>query len=151
MNTQTRFEEIVEKFREREFRMTPQRMAIIKILCSSPEHLSASELHTQIKAQFPTTSLATIYKTLAVLKDMGQVVEISFGSDKDSHFDGLTPTPHPHLICTRCEQILDIELNDAQNLIKTDWVKSVAERTGFQVSGHRFDIYGLCPTCQTIE
>jgi Fur family peroxide stress response transcriptional regulator len=149
MNTKTRFEEIVEKFREQEFRMTPQRMAIIKILCTSPEHLSASELHEQIKAQFPTTSLATIYKTLTVLKEMGQVIEISFGSDKDSHFDGLEPTPHPHLICIRCEKIVDAELDDAQHLIESDLVKVIGERTGYQVTNHRFDIYGLCPTCQT--
>ncbi|MBN1878305.1 MAG: transcriptional repressor [Anaerolineae bacterium] len=151
MNTNDRLEQIIEKFRAREYRMTPQRMALLEILCTSTEHLSAAELYERIRAQFPTTSLATVYKTLAVLKEMGEVLEISFGSDNDSHYDGYNVMPHPHLICVRCNKIVDVETTATQTLIELEHVKAIAERAGYKMINHRFDIYGLCPACQAQE
>jgi len=52
-------------------------------------------------------SQATVYKTLALLKEMGQVLEINLRDD--SHYDGNRPQPHPHLICIRCNKIVDGE------------------------------------------
>ena len=66
-------------------------------------------LYEQIKVQFPTMSLATVYKTLDLLKELGEVIEIDLHDD--SHFDGNRPYPHPHLICTSCKKIMDGELD----------------------------------------
>jgi Fur family peroxide stress response transcriptional regulator len=65
---QARLEELVEKLREREYRITPQRLAILRILSASDGHPSAEHIFDQIKVEFPTTSLATVYKTIARLK-----------------------------------------------------------------------------------
>ena len=54
-------------------------------------------------------SQATVYKTLALLKDLGQVLEI--GLRDDNHYDGNRPQPHPHLICIKCNKIVDAELS----------------------------------------
>jgi len=61
-------------------------------------------------------SHATVYKTLAVLKDMGQVLEIDLRDD--SHYDGNYPEPHPHLICIKCNKIIDGEADLDQFPIK---------------------------------
>ncbi len=61
----------------------------------------------EIKRRFPTLSQATVYKTLSLLKDMGQVLEIDLRGD--SRYDGHRPEPHPHLICIRCDKIIDGE------------------------------------------
>jgi Fur family peroxide stress response transcriptional regulator len=142
MDPQARFEELVNKLREREYRLTPQRIALLRLLAASEGHPSASHLYDQIKDQFPTTSLATVYKTLNVLKEIDEVLELGF-SNGDNRYDGNNPQPHPHLICVNCQNILDAEVGLAQNLIH-----EVAQSSGYQIVGHRLDFYGLCPDCQ---
>ena len=142
---QARFEELLSKLREREYRLTPQRVALLRILAASDGHPSASHLYDQLQAQFPTTSPGTVYKTLSLLKDLDEVLELGF-SDDDNRYDGNMPYPHPHLICVRCRKITDPEVSLAQNL-----VQEVARQSRFRIVGHRLDFYGLCPDCQDAE
>ena len=142
MDSEARFEELVNKLRERGYRLTPQRIALLRLLAASDGHPSASHLYDQIKDQFPTTSLATVYKTLNVLKEIDEVLELGF-SNGDNRYDGSKPYPHPHLICINCQKILDSEVSLAQNL-----VQEVAQSSGYQIVNHRLDFCGLCPGCQ---
>lgn len=142
MDPRARFEDMVSKLREREYRLTPQRIALLRLLAASDDHPSAHQLYDQMKDQFPTTSLATVYKTLNVLKEMDEVLELGF-SGNDNRYDGNKPYPHPHLICVRCQKILDPEVSLARNLIQ-----EVAQSSGYRIVGHRLDFYGLCPDCQ---
>ena len=139
---QARFEELMNKLREHEYRLTPQRVALLRLLATSVGHPSATQLYDQLRDQFPTTSPGTVYKTLNLLKDMDEVLELGF-SDDDNRYDGNKPYPHPHLICMRCRKITDPEVSLAQGL-----VQEVARQSGFQIVGHRLDFYGLCPDCQ---
>lgn len=141
-DAQARFEQLIAKLREREYRLTPQRVELIRLIASSKGHPSASRLYTQIKVQFPTMSLATVYKTLDLLKELGEVLEI--GLRDDSHYDGNKPYPHPHLICTKCQKIMDGELDTAVKNI----VQEVEQNFGFQIVKHQLDFYGICPDCQ---
>jgi len=138
---QTRLEEVIARLREQGLRLTPQRMAVLKVLISNNEHLSAEQIYERVKVDFPMTSLATIYKTVTVLKEMGEVLELGF-SDDSNRYDG-NPHPHPHLICTMCKKIMDIDADDLGEL-----PKQVARRTGYKIVSHRFDFYGICPQCQ---
>jgi len=142
IDRQARFEELMSTLQERGYRLTPQRVALLRLLAASDEHPSAAQLYDQLKAQFPTTSPATIYKTLNLLKDLGEVLELGF-SDDDNRYDGRKPYPHPHLICIRCRRIIDPDVGLAQNL-----VQEVARLSGYQVVSHRLDFYGICPDCQ---
>jgi len=142
VDPQARFEALVARLREQECRLTPQRIALLRILASSDGHPSAAQLYDQLHAQFPTTSPGTIYKTLNLLKDLDEVLELGF-SDDDRRYDGNKPYPHPHLICVRCRKIIDPELSLAQDL-----VQQVAEKSGYQIISHRLDFYGVCPECQ---
>ena len=71
-DSQARWEELVEKLREQDYRIAPQRLAILRILADSDGHPSAEHIFSQIKGEFPTTILATVYKTIATLKAMGE-------------------------------------------------------------------------------
>ena len=142
MDPQARFEELVTKLKEREYRLTPQRIALLRLLATDDGHPSAAQLYDQIKEQFPTTSLATVYKTLNVLKEIDEVLELGFGHG-DNRYDGNKPYPHPHLVCIRCGKILDPEVSLAQDL-----AQEVAQSSGYQIVSHRLDFYGLCPECQ---
>lgn len=142
---QTRFEELINRLREREYRLTPQRVALVRLLAASDGHPSAAQLYDQLRDQFPTTSPGTVYKTLNLLKDLDEVLELGF-SDDDNRYDGNRPHPHPHLICVRCRKIMDPPVGMAQSL-----VQEVAQQSGYRIIGHRLDFYGLCPDCQDSE
>jgi Fur family peroxide stress response transcriptional regulator len=142
VDPETRFQVLVDRLREQGYRLTPQRVALMRLLASSDGHPSASDLYDQLRAEFPTTSLATIYKTLNLLKGLDEVLELGF-SDDDNRYDGNRPRPHSHLICIRCRKIIHPHVSMAQEL-----VPQVAEESGYEVVSHRLDFYGVCPDCQ---
>ncbi len=139
---EARFCELLVKLRARHYRMTPQRLALLHVIATSEAHPSAAHLYEQVQAQFPSMSFATVYKTLNMLKEMGEVLELGF-SDDDNRFDGRQPAPHPHLICTHCRKIVDLDAVPVAEL-----TSEMARRTGFEILSHRLDFYGLCPDCR---
>ncbi|MCJ7626259.1 MAG: transcriptional repressor [Anaerolineaceae bacterium] len=146
MNEQTdRLEKLTIKLREKGHRMTPQRIAILRVLIGSSEHPNAEQIYDQIKNDFPTTSLATVDKTVTMLKQMGEIVELD-GGGGSTRYDCRELHPHPHLICTNCGRILDIDIDlDILNLDKL--CQEMTQRTGYQVSKYRLDFFGICPQC----
>lgn len=140
--SESRLKELIERLRERGCRITPQRLAILRILTSSANHPSAEDIFEQLRAQFPTTSLATVYKMITMLKEMNEVLELEF-SDCSNRYDGNRPYPHTHLICLRCGAIQDPEQAELENL-----PQRIASHAGYRLVSHRFDIYGICPACQ---
>ena len=141
-----RFEALVGRLREEGYRLTPQRIALLRLLAASDGHPSASDLYDQLQAQFPTTSRATIYKTLSLLKELDEVLELGF-SDDDNRYDGGRPYAHPHLICVRCRKIIDPKVGMDDDL-EQQVAQQVARQSGYQNISHRLDFYGVCPDCQ---
>lgn len=137
-----RLEKVIARLREQGHRLTPQRMAVLKVVIGNKEHLSVEQIYGRVKVDFPMTSLATIYKTLAVLKEMGEVLEVDLGTD-GARYDGNNPHPHPHLICIECGSIVDLDLADISEL-----PAELARKTGYQIVSYRFDFFGICPQCQ---
>ena len=140
-----RLYDIIDKMRQEGCRITPQRRGVLQILTQSEDHLTADEIYEQLKTDFPTTSLATVYKTLSLLKTMGEVLELSFG-EGSKRYDARQPPSHPHLVCVECNEIvdiIDIELEGVEDL-----VDQVTARTGFEMLSYRIDFFGICPTCQ---
>ncbi len=72
-------------------------------------------------------SLATVYKTITLLKQAGEVLELQF-SDLGNRYDGRRPTPHPHVICTACGAIVD-----ADDPLLCDAAERVARETGYDI------------------
>lgn len=145
MAPQTRLNQMIAKLKARDFRLTPQRLAILKILASSQGHPSIEGIYEQVKADFPTTSLATVYKTITLLKELQEVLELGF-PEGSNRYDGSKPYPHPHVICLKCKQIIDPDLGNLQPL-----TEEAAHRTGFKIMSHRVDFFGICPKCQNQE
>jgi Fur family transcriptional regulator, peroxide stress response regulator len=141
-NSDTRVQEMLRRLKERGGRLTPQRVAVLRILAESEGHPSVDRIYQQVKKDFPTTSIATVYKAVSLLKEMGEVLELGF-SDDSNRYDGNKPYPHPHLVCTRCREIMDPDL---QTL--TDLQEELVRDTGFQILSHRLDFFGICPKCQ---
>jgi len=144
-NMQERLDDIIAKLRQRECRITPQRIAILKAFLHHEAHPSIEQVHEQVKVHFPTTSLATVYKTVNLLKEIGEILEIGF-ADGSNRYDGNRPHPHPHLICTQCRTIID---SDSPLL---DAMTAEAEQSsGYRIVAHHVQFFGICPSCQQIR
>jgi Fur family peroxide stress response transcriptional regulator len=138
---QNRFETIIQKLRDNGHKITPQRMAIVKILAKSDGHPSVEDIHSQIKQDFPTMSLATVYRNIVLIKSLGEVLELGF-PDGSNRYDGNKPTPHPHVICIKCRKIVDPDLDSLDEM-----TKEVARETDFKILNHRMDFFGICSNC----
>jgi Fur family peroxide stress response transcriptional regulator len=138
---EARFDELIAALKEHAFRLTPQRVELVRLIASSEGHPSAAQLYARIKRLFPTMSHATVYKTLALLKDLGQVLEIELRDD--SHYDGTRPQPHPHLICIKCNKITDGEADFDPSAIR-----KLELASGYTILRSQVSFYGLCPDCK---
>ena len=74
-----RLDQMMTKLRENSYRITPQRLADLRKLAASTGHPSVEKIYRKVKKDFPTNSLATVYKTLIVMKEVGEVLELGFG------------------------------------------------------------------------
>ena len=141
-DSETRYQTMLSKLKNRGCRITSHRIALLHLISVSEGHPNAAQLYERLRVQFPTVSLATIYKTLTLLKEEGEVLEIDLRND--SHYDGNKPFPHPHLICTKCEQIIDGDEIPSLAVINQDIEKAF----GFQVLRQQMVFYGVCPKCR---
>ncbi len=140
--TEKRFKQMLDKLKSLNFRITPQRLAVLWILAASEDHPSAEQIFEKVKIEFPTTSLATIYKTIALLKSVDEVLELGF-PDGRNRYDGNKPFPHPHVVCTKCGKIIDPELMSVDGL-----KNEITQKSGFIIQHHRLDFFGVCKECQ---
>lgn len=137
-----RTEQIVMKLKASGHRITPQRLAVLRLLVESHGHPSVEDIFEKVKVNFPTTSLATVYKTIAVMKELGEVLKLEF-STGHNRYDGNKPYPHPHLICVKCKRIVDPDLSSL-----TDLTQELISDSGYTILSHRLDFFGICPDCQ---
>jgi Fur family transcriptional regulator, peroxide stress response regulator len=137
-----RYTALLEKLRKKGYRITPQRAAILKTFSESHDHLSVEQVYEHVKPAFPMTSLATVYKTVAMLKEEHEILELGFAGES-SRYDVINPHPHPHLICIKCQRIIDPDIELFSNLSQ-----EMTDRYGYQIINQRVDFYGFCPQCQ---
>ncbi len=136
---QPRIDELARRCREAGMTLTPQRLEIFRALVGAEDHPSPEMLHERIRSAMPTLSLATIYKTLDVLEQLG-LVEALGGTKR---YDG-NHVQHHHLVCTRCKSVTDFY--DA----KLDALHPPKQQLhGFVPESVTVQIKGLCANCKT--
>jgi Fe2+ or Zn2+ uptake regulation protein len=131
-----------ETLRTSGHRLTRQRRLVLKVLEESREHLDAEGLHDRAKALDPKISLATVYRTLAVLKEMGLVEEHRLG-EGHAHFEATRETPHYHFTCSRCGRVIEF---DAPQVMQV--VRRLSRQEGVQVTSAHLILAGTCAECQ---
>ena len=90
-------------FKEKKLKLTPQRIAVCKYLKSTKEHPSAETIYKALQVEFPTMSLATVYKALKTLVEVDLVQEINVG-EGNFRYDG-NVCSHPHIQCLTCGSV----------------------------------------------
>jgi len=138
--------ELSSRLRGKGFKATPQRLAILKALVTTREHPTAERIFHALRQDFPTLSLATVYKTLEMLKTAGLVSQLdAHGGGK--RYDANTE-PHCHLVCSRCGRMDDL----ADPVIDSEWLPRLAKHargvTRFAVDRPELYLFGTCPSCQ---
>ena len=134
-------QELARRLRDKSLKVTPQRLAIFKMLCETKSHPSAESIYKNLEPDHPTMSLATVYKTLDALKRNGLVQELNVG-ENSFRYDAMTDT-HPHIICTHCGCVEDFE-SPALDNIRT----MVENETDYIIESHQIYLYGRCKACQ---
>ena len=127
--------------------ITRRRAKTLEALASTDRHPSVNDLHAEVRRWYPSTSLATIYNTIELLKEAGQVLELEF-SGAANRYDGRRLDSHPHLICLDCRSIEDMSASDSYLDSKNDSLRRISTATGYKVVRDRTDYYGVCPECQ---
>jgi Fur family ferric uptake transcriptional regulator len=124
-------------------RVTRQRRLVMQVLQDNPGHLEVEAVYALAKARDPHISLPTVYRTLAVLKEMGLVEDHTLGEDH-AHFEAVSETPHYHFACLKCGQVMEF---DAPQVMQV--VRALSEREGLQVTDVHLLLSGYCAQCRT--
>src|SRR5436309_5255117 len=122
-------------------RMTPQRRAVLDVLASAHDHPTATEVYDRVRRVHPGIGAATVYRTLALLVDSGQALELSLGDGSSARYDG-NVTRHDHVVCDRCGRAVDVETPLPPRAVTT-----LSRNTGFAISGYDLQFRGRCPDC----
>ncbi|MDK2897104.1 MAG: Fur family transcriptional regulator, ferric uptake regulator [Candidatus Atribacteria bacterium] len=132
-------------------RMTPCRQAIIDIFEEKRKHLSAEEVYILLRKKRRKVGMATVYRNLDLLSQMGLLHRLNFGDGKE-HYEMARISPakhHHHLVCTRCGKAVDYsELVGEEHEFLNRLEKKLGDKYDFSIQSHQIYFYGLCKDCR---
>jgi Fur family ferric uptake transcriptional regulator len=128
--------------RQQGYRLTPQRLMVLDAVKSSGKHLTADDIHAAILPQHPYVNIATVYRTLQWLTEVGLVAPIDTGNGP-LRYEYVHGQTHHHLVCQDCgyEQEIGDDILDALKA-------QLLERYAFTAQFHHLALPGRCSACQ---
>ncbi|MGI8845216.1 MAG: Fur family transcriptional regulator [Thermoleophilaceae bacterium] len=127
--------------RARGQRVTPQRLAIARVVRELHTHATAEQVLTAVSARMPGVSLPTVYATLELLEELGSVRRVNVRGGAvlyDAEVD-----PHQHMVCTSCGAVTDVAVAPAHEQAAF----AAARAAGFSPESAETVIRGLCSAC----
>ncbi|MCE5284921.1 MAG: transcriptional repressor [Pelosinus sp.] len=135
-----------KKFRQGQYKLTSQRQIVLQtFLDHQDEHLSAEEVHSILRQKSNEIGLATVYRTLELLSELGVLQKMDFG-DGRSRYEVISDADmhqHHHLICLTCGKVREFE-DDLLDNLET----AIARKSNFMITDHQLKFYGYCQECQ---
>jgi Fe2+ or Zn2+ uptake regulation protein len=132
---------LAQQIREKGFRLTPQRVAILNVLHTAGGHLAATEVYDQVHLSTPGLTEPTVYRTLDFLIQNGLVRVTHTHSGKMLY--ELARHPHHHIVCSNCGQEQEVSQDQLQAIY--DQVEQI---TGYRLTESHLTFTGLCPHCK---
>jgi Fur family transcriptional regulator, ferric uptake regulator len=117
-------------------RVTPERKLLLRII-GQHAHLDATEIYRIAKRERPQIGLATVYRTLTLLKELDLVREIDLG-ENHGHYE-LLAEDHVHLVCSICGTVTDVPVPAS--------LHAAAESERFTVRASNLELFGVCSAC----
>ena len=136
-------------------RMTMPRSLIIEFMSKNKGHFSAEEIFLKLKEKEPAIGIATVYRTLELLTELGIVGKFDFGDGRAryEYADGKkSPGHHHHLVCTKCNRIIDYDDFSEEELSLIKRTEEVLNKKyNFKITNHMIQFYGICDDCRKGE
>jgi len=124
-------------------RLTPQRQAVLDVLRSCTDHPTAADVLARVRRSHPGIGAATVYRSLALLVETGDALELNLGDGASARYDGNT-SHHDHVVCVDCGRAIDVPRGN----VPPPNVSGLARRTGFAIDGYDLQFRGRCPDCR---
>ena len=141
-SSRRRYNELVRALVRGGYRLTPQREAVLRVLAGATDHPSAEQIYEQARQRCRSTSRATVYNTVSVLKQLGEIEELELAGS-GHHYGAHVPAHDAHLVCTGCGRIDDYERTELRAVLD-----AAAAASDYRVTARRLYFYGQCPTCR---
>jgi Fur family ferric uptake transcriptional regulator/Fur family peroxide stress response transcriptional regulator len=127
----------ISLLKENDLKATIQRTGILKSI-DKAGHINIDDIYEDVKEQYPTLSLATIYKNIILMIAHDIIVEVPMNGEKSKY--ELKKGDHIHLICKSCGNIKDTKITRAKEQLL------VVEN--FKLTNAQINLYGICQECQ---
>jgi len=129
----------------RGIRITSQRKLLLSIIQDSPRHLDASELLAAAKKQDPEINRATVYRTIALLKERGLIDELDLMHlhGEKHYYEPKTSRDHCHIACFKCGAIVEYASSAFERL-----KEEMGKQSGFNIRVVRLEAGGTCEKCR---
>lgn len=140
---QSNLSELTDKLRQSARKITGPRQAILELLRKNSHPMTNKEIQTGLPKGM--CDLATIYRSMHMLEEMGLVKRFDFG-DGTARFELVHEGEdghHHHLICTVCADVVEID-----ECFQKELEEAIAQRHGYQAVTHKLEFFGVCPECQ---
>ena len=131
----------LQQLRDQGFRLTPQRLAVLRVIESSERHMHPVEIVQETQLILPGITEASIYRILDFLTSTGLVLAAHIGSGQLVY--ETAARAHHHLICRSCGQSCDVDYSMLKSLYQ-----ELQICTGYQVDSVHVTLFGICPACQ---
>ena len=122
-------------------RPTKQRLAVLEALASVDDFRSAQEVHEILSSSGSSVGLATVYRTLQLYADQGDV-DVLRREDGEAIYRRCSETHHHHLVCRSCGATVEVEGPAVER-----WTTAMAAEHGFTAVSHTLEIFGTCAAC----
>ena len=136
---------LMRELAARGIRMTTQRRLLVDIIQDSPRHLDAAALLKAAKQKDPEIDRATVYRTIALLKNLGLIDELDLMhmEGEKHYYEAKTSRDHCHMACLRCGAIVEYASSSFEKL-----KKEMARQSGFAIRVVRLEVGGFCKRCR---
>ncbi len=132
----------MNQLNEQGYRLTGARRAVVETMAESTHALTPIEVYDKARESYPALGLVTVYRTLEALEEQGLIQRVHQPEGCQAFITA--PAGHQHLLlCKQCGQAMAFEGDDLESLIQ-----SIARRTGYQITEHWLQLFGLCPSCK---
>ena len=125
------------------YRLTMPRRAVAELITEYDGHFTAADLESAARRRRLDLSRATLFRSLDLLTELGVVERLDLPSGEHAYVP-CAPAHHHHVVCSRCGRSSDVEdVGLAQS------IEEISRRSGFLITSHRLELFGLCRHCQT--
>ena len=135
-------EGVVQRLRDRGYRITPQRRLVLEAVASADQHISAEEIYVHARSRYPLVNKSTVYRALKLLKELGLVTETDLGDGRVRYHFG-AKGHHHHLVCLKCGAVMEL---DQALLVPLE--TALRQNYRFQPQMNHLAIFGYCAQCQ---